>query len=169
MLERAARSWMPLLLLFLLLLLLIPLHMCVFTNLSSKVLADSKRLNHRVVCLRFVGPSRPATLPIFLSLLLFSSCTRSLFYYSSIIYALVTSDWILTAVNRGRHLLFQSSSVSFRIIDESIKREQELGEREASGFGVLNFDRVLCSLATSYDVRRCFLCLRNLTGTLIAS
>lgn len=26
---------------------------CVFTNLSSKVLADSKRLNHRVVCRRF--------------------------------------------------------------------------------------------------------------------
>lgn len=32
--------------------------MCVFTNLSSKVLADSKRLNRRVVCLRFVAPSR---------------------------------------------------------------------------------------------------------------
>ena len=31
---------------------------CVFTNLSSKVLADSKRLNHRVVCRRFLDVGR---------------------------------------------------------------------------------------------------------------
>jgi len=40
----------------------------VFTNLSSKVLADSKRLNHRVVCRRFlVAASTERYLAIFFS------------------------------------------------------------------------------------------------------
>lgn len=43
--------------------------MCVFTNLSSKVLADSKRLNRRVVCRRFLAATKRYSAIFFFALL----------------------------------------------------------------------------------------------------
>lgn len=60
--------------------------MCVFTNLSSKVLADSKRLNRRVVCLRFVAPSRRQPDRYF-SLSLFPFLTIHLVFFPSSIHS----------------------------------------------------------------------------------